>query len=157
MCGVSSTTLTGVPGQELAGQVTNRLLRVVTRCATRAEFMATFDRFVDETSVFVATHQPRPVGARLPFAIALKDGEAMLKGDGEVIESHVDASGAMRRPGMRLRLLRLDAVSRELMNELLDRKRSQRPPPVPATALAASSERRAATDRAVSATHAAAN
>src|SRR4029453_1463872 len=99
------------------------------------------DRFVDESSVFVATHQPRPVGARLPFAIALKDGEAVLKGEGEVIESHLEKAGSMRRPGMRLRLLRLDGPSKEIHQELLDRKRHAavtiaHPPPPPAAALA---------------------
>jgi hypothetical protein len=109
--------------QEAASRVTNRLLRVVTRCATRVEFLATFDRFVDETSVFVATHQPRPLGAKLPFAIALRDGEAVLRGEGEVIESQVDTAGPLRRPGMRLRLLRLDGPSQEVHRELLHRKR----------------------------------
>jgi hypothetical protein len=120
-----------VPVQEQGSPPTNRLLRVVTRCATRDEFLATFDRFVDESSVFVATHQPRPVGARLPFAIALKGGESVLKGEGEVIEAFLEAAGSLRRPGMRLRILRLDAPSREVHQVLLERKRRAAPATLP--------------------------
>jgi hypothetical protein len=113
-----------------------KLLRVITRCSTRPEFLSTFGRFVDETSIFVATHQPRPCGVTMPFAIALEDGEAMLRGEAEVVESHTEAEGVHKRPGMRLRIIRLDGASRDTHAELLARKRASAaaPPAIPADA-----------------------
>src|SRR5262249_29137800 len=70
------------------------------------------------------------------FAIALEDGEAMLRGEAEVIESHTESDGS-RRPGMRLRILHLDGASRATHAELLARKRAgTAPPPVPTDAQA---------------------
>src|SRR5215475_2171093 len=129
-----SSTLNGFPATPTATGPP-KLLRVITRCTSRPEFLATFGRFVDETSIFVATHQPRSPGAMMPFAIALEDGEAMLRGEAEVVEAHTDPDGALKRPGMRLRILSLDTASRAVHNELLSRKRSASvPPPVPADA-----------------------
>src|SRR5262244_2472605 len=117
-----SSTLNGFPVTPTA-TASSKLLRVITRCSSRPEFLATFGRFVDETSIFVATHQPRARGAIMPFAIALEDGEAMLRGEAEVVEAHSDGNGPQRRPGMRLRILSLDPSSREVHAELLARKR----------------------------------
>src|SRR5262249_13857716 len=73
-------------------------------------------------------------GAIMPFAIALEDGEAMLRGEAEVVEAHSDGNGPQRRPGMRLRILSLDPSSREVHAELLARKRVGTPPPIPSDA-----------------------
>jgi hypothetical protein len=126
-----SPTLAGFPVAPPPATAPAKLLRVITRCSSRPEFLATFGRFVDDTSIFVATHQPRPRGATMPFAIALEDGEAMLRGEAEVVEAHPEGDGPLRRPGMRLRILSLDAASRGVHSELLARKRSGSPPPIP--------------------------
>lgn len=136
---MGSPTLHGFPaiGTPTGAQPPPKLLRVITRCATRPEFLATFGRFVDETSIFVATHQPRPCGVTLPFAIALEDGETMLRGEAEVVESRTEADATHRRPGMRLRILQLDGASRATHAELLSGKRAgTAPPPIPSDASA---------------------
>ncbi len=120
------------------------MLRVATRCTSLDEFLATFSRFVDDTSVTIITSQPRAVGTRQPFAIQLKDGETVMRGECEVIEANGRVGGG--RPSMRLKLVQMDDETRALHKELLSRAKRGTllgipamgravPPPVPAAAL----------------------
>jgi hypothetical protein len=120
------------------------LLRAATRCSSLDEFLATFSRFVDDTSVTIITSQPRTVGTRQPFAIQLKDGETVMRGECEVIETNGRMGGG--RPSMRLKLVQVDDETRALHKELLSRAKRGTllgipamgravPPPVPAEAL----------------------
>jgi hypothetical protein len=102
---------------------------VVTRSETTEEFLTTFRAFVDETSMFVPTRSPRPVGTRQAFLIQLKDGTPMLRGQGEVIESFPDGPAPAKRVGMRLKILSLDRASQELHTRLMQRKRATTLPP----------------------------
>src|SRR5687768_13984637 len=105
-----------------------RVIRVVTRCASLDEFVATFSRFVDDRSLFIVTNQPRPIQAARPFVVQLKDGETMLRGQAEVIESHADKGGPGGRNGMRLRFLHMDDKSRDVHKALLEQRRREEPP-----------------------------
>ena len=58
---------------ETAREQPRRRLRVVTRCATVEEFLIAFAPLADETSVFVLTSVPRPLGVRQPFVLELRD------------------------------------------------------------------------------------
>jgi len=101
---------------------------VVTRCATAEEFFSSFRPFVDDTSVFIPTRSPRPVGTRQAFLIQLKDGQPMLRGQGEVIESFPEA-GEPKRVGMRLHILSLDTASQAMFARLMEHKRAPTLPP----------------------------
>jgi len=87
-----------------------------------------FRPFVDEQSLFVPTRSPRPVGTRQPFLIQLRDGQVMLRGQGEVIESFPEGPGS-KRVGMRMRILSLDPASQELHTRILQHKRASTLPP----------------------------
>jgi hypothetical protein len=107
-----------------------RRLRVVTRCATKEEFLIAFAPLADETSIFVLTSVPRPLGIRQPFVIELRDGAPMLRGEAEVVESVSDPAAPAR--GMRLRLLTVDEQSLGIHRELLARSGiAGLPPPMP--------------------------
>lgn len=88
-----------------------------------------FRAFVDENSLFIPTRSPRPVGTRQGFLIQLKDGQPMLRGQGEVIESYPEVPAPAKRVGMRLRIVSLDVPSQELHMRLLQHKRTQTVPP----------------------------
>ncbi|MEJ7734520.1 MAG: hypothetical protein WKG00_35645 [Polyangiaceae bacterium] len=109
--------------QPIESQAPRRRLRVVTRCADIDEFMAAFAPFTDETSLFVVTTAPRPVGPRQPFVIQLRDGTSVLSGEGDVVESLHDPDAPVR--GMRVRLLALDEDGRRMHEALLAHAASQ--------------------------------
>jgi PEGA domain len=109
-----------------------KLLRLATRCSTNEEFFATFSRFVDETSIVILTSQPRPVGTKQPILVQLSGGEAMMRGEAEVVEVRTSPRGMMR-----LKLLAVDEKTRDVHRELLLRARKlaqakSTPPPIPA-------------------------
>lgn len=112
-----------------SGGAANKRLRIVTRCGTLDEFFATFGPFADESSVFIVTNKPRPLGLRQPFVIQLREGETIMRGDVEVIASITDNSGPDRRNGMRLKLVQIDDATRELHQKLLAHARAKRAAP----------------------------
>lgn len=121
----------------------NKRLRIVTRCGALAEFFATFGPFADESSLFIVTNKPRPLGLRQPFVIQLKDGETIMRGDVEVIASITDGQGPDGRNGMRLKLLETDAATRDIHRRLLEHAKAQaanaaaaEEPPPPSVAVA---------------------
>jgi hypothetical protein len=104
-----------------------RTFRIATRASTRAEFVDSFWRLIDEDSIFLAMASPPAVGRRHPFRITLENGEPVLTGEGEIVESVTDGRGRFARNGMRVRFLRLDDDTRPMLRDLLARKASMSP------------------------------
>jgi PEGA domain len=92
-----------------------------------------FWRFVDEESMFLAMREPPVVGRQHPFRITLQNGDPMLVGEGEIVESVTDGRGSFERNGMRMRFLRIDDESRAVLRDLLARKLKGGPGPRPST------------------------
>ncbi|MBK8257269.1 MAG: PEGA domain-containing protein [Polyangiaceae bacterium] len=122
-----------------AGASPNKRLRIVTRCGSLDELVATFGPFADETSLFIVTNKPRPLGLVQPFVIQLKDGATVMRGDVEVVQSTSTGEGPGGRNGMRLKLLTADEATIDVLRRLVEfgrAKDSVAPPPadaVPAT------------------------
>src|SRR5262249_16943690 len=110
------------PDRESAsGGTGGKRLRIVTRCGTLDEFFATFAAFADERSRFIVTNKPRRLGLRQPCVVQLREGETIMRGEVEVVESITDGSGPDHRNGMRLQLLEIDDATRDLHRRLLER------------------------------------
>jgi len=104
----------------------NKRLRIVTRCGTLDEFFATFGPFADDTSLFIVTNKPRPLGLRQPFVIQLREGETIMRGDVEVVQSITDGTGPDGRNGMRLRLEQADDATRDMLHRLVESAKQKR-------------------------------
>jgi len=96
-----------------------RRLRAATKCASVDEFVSSFARFVDETSVVLSTPVPVEVGAERDFVLQLADGTAVLEGRGKVVEASATDDGASGRHWMRLGLVELTPSSRKVHRALL--------------------------------------
>nr|MBA3391910.1 hypothetical protein [Deltaproteobacteria bacterium] len=103
-----------------------KALCVATRCATTEQFVATFHRFCDEKSFFVATLNSRPVGLETPFAIQLADRTPVLRGLCVVLAAWTTPDNVYKRPGIRLGIKRLTPES-ELVFEMLQEARAAGP------------------------------
>ena len=95
-------------------------LRIVTRCGSLDEFFGTFGAFADESSLFIVTNKPRALGLKQSFVIQLANGDTIMRGDVEVIESITDGKGPDGRNGMRLKLLTVDDATRDVQRQLLE-------------------------------------
>jgi hypothetical protein len=123
---VGTPTLSGfapvTPGAEKV-----KLLRVMTRCETVPQFVATFRRFLDDEGLFIVTSQPQaPTGMRQPLLIQLKNGTPVFRGEGEVISTVTDGGGSFKLNGMRVRILAADEATQTVLAEM------RRPLPAPA-------------------------
>jgi hypothetical protein len=94
-------------------------MRVVTRCASRAEFIAMFRRFCSARSCFIPSLETRPIGVPTAFSIRLADGTPLLRGRGVVLDSWDTAENPFKRPGVHLGIHRLTTDSIALFEELL--------------------------------------
>lgn len=94
-------------------------LRIVTRCASRDQFVAMFRRFCTPTSCFIPSRDTRPVGTATAFSIRLADGSQLLKGEGVVLEAWATNDNPFKRPGVQLGIHRLSDDSAELYQQLL--------------------------------------
>ncbi|MGE3546929.1 MAG: PEGA domain-containing protein, partial [Kofleriaceae bacterium] len=107
-----STSSTPTPGQK------TRALCIATRCASVEQFIATFHRFCDETSFFVATMTTRPVGLETAFSIQLEGGSPVLRGYCVVLEAWSTPANRFGRPGVRLGVRRLTTESMPVFKQL---------------------------------------
>lgn len=94
------------------------MVRIVSKCASREDFIELFRRFWRDHTLFIATTTPKATGARLGFSITLDGGEPMIRGIGEVVASHATADNPFGRPGMQIRFDETDGPSRQLLDEL---------------------------------------
>ena len=121
-----------------------KALCVATRCADVEQFVATYHKFCDDTSFFVATHNSRPIGLETAFSIQLADSTPVLRGLCVVVEAWTTSSNPFNRPGIRLGIRRLTADSVDVFTRLVRAARdtprdeasapisAPTPPPVPA-------------------------
>ncbi|MGE0395367.1 MAG: PEGA domain-containing protein [Kofleriaceae bacterium] len=95
-----------------------KALCVATRCTTVEQFVATFHRFCDESSFFVATLATRPVGLETAFSIQLEDKTPVLRGLCVVVEAWSTPANRFGRPGVRLNVRRLTNESLPVFKQL---------------------------------------
>jgi hypothetical protein len=97
-----------------------RGLRIATRCADIDQFVATFNRFCGDRSVFVSTLAVRPVGMEAAFSLDLVDGTPALRGLAIVAHAWTSADNPFGRAGMEFDIRRLTAASEKVFRRLLD-------------------------------------
>jgi hypothetical protein len=94
-------------------------IKIVTRCTSRAQFVAMFRKFCDATSCFIPSPTTRPAGLATAFSIRLADNTALLRGHGVVLESWSTADNPFKRPGVHLGIHQLTNDSLDLFDELV--------------------------------------
>jgi len=102
-----------------------RMLRFVSRCTSVDELVETFANLIDETTLFICTKNVFDVGLRRRFAVTLRNGTPVLRGEAEVQESPARLSGPSSPIGIRLKLLKLTPDSLQLRERLLEKKREK--------------------------------
>ena len=93
------------------------------RYAAFETFIEKFAPNVTRGGLFLASRTPRPIGEEFQFEVQLAGGEVALAGDGKVTWVREFDPAAPNKPhGMGVQFLRLDAPSREVVNQMLARK-----------------------------------
>jgi len=95
---------------------------VRTRCRTLEELVSLFGRYVEGTSLFIATLGMREQGTESGFTVKLADGTIALRGRCAVLAQWTNSENPFRLPGILLDVHLLTAQSKELF----DRMRSNR-------------------------------
>ena len=95
-----------------------KALCVATRCTNVDQFVATFHRFCDDSTFFVATLATRPVGLETAFSIQLEDKTPVLRGLCSVVEAWATPANRFGRPGVRLAVKRLTNESLIVFRQL---------------------------------------
>ena len=114
-----------------------RGLRIATRCQTLDHFVATFHRFCDAQTVFIATLTPRTVGLETAFSIDLADDTPALRGVGVVLESWTSTQNPFGRPGLKLGIKRLATESEPIFDRLLFAREALAETPTPVASMIA--------------------
>ena len=88
---------------------------------TAEEFEAAYARYVDGSSIFLASRSPRPLGTKLRFELQTRGGERLILAEGEVVEV-VEVGGEegseVQVSGMKVCLSRLSRESRERVQRM---------------------------------------
>ena len=93
------------------------------RYAAFETFIEKFAPNVTRGGLFLASRTPRPIGEVFQFEVQLAGGEVALSGDGKVTWVREFDPAAPNKPhGMGVQFLRLNAPSREVVNQMLARK-----------------------------------
>lgn len=101
----------------------NAPIRIRLRYAAFDTFIEKFAPNVTRGGVFLASRTPPPVGTTFAFEIQLAGGEVALAGDGKVVwVKPYDPAAPQKAHGMGVQFLRLDAPSRDTLNQMLARK-----------------------------------
>ncbi|HTE52395.1 MAG TPA: PEGA domain-containing protein [Kofleriaceae bacterium] len=98
------------------------LLRFGTRFDSEDDLAQAFSQLIDGDILFIATRSAFTVGLRRQFSLELRDGRAVLRGEGQVIESPSRLSGPGSPIGLRFRMLRLTSDSMAFHTRLLGYK-----------------------------------
>lgn len=117
----------------MSGEAEHRtkVLRVATRCTSIDQFVEGFARYCEKRTLFIASMTTRSPGHQSPFLILLADGSQALRGTCEVVEAWPTPTGPFRRPGVRIKLLQLDAPSEAVLTRLHTYKPPASPAPKP--------------------------
>jgi hypothetical protein len=94
-----------------------RPLRITTRCGSMEDFILTFGLFAVDNTLFIGTKTARKVGQRQRCDILLVDGQPLLRGVAEIVA--VDSGAQTGCPGMRIKMLELDASSQEMHKKIV--------------------------------------
>ena len=101
----------------------SELISISTRCASLEQFVALFHRYIDpeDHALFIASRDPREVGATGPFQIKLRDGSVVVRGDAEVVRTwKTESEGCpWGRPGYCIRVTSVAAESKSVYALLL--------------------------------------
>jgi len=101
------------------------VLRFATPLDDLDAFVEAFSHLVEDRVLFIVTRHPLRVGLRCQFAVTLKGGAPVLRGEGEVQESPAKLSETSSITGIRLRILRLTPDSVPLYERLIDHRRDR--------------------------------
>lgn len=112
------------------------LVRVRLKHPDVKTFVERFAPNVTRGGVFLASREPRPVGALVRFEVSLVNGQVVLSGEGRVTwVKPYNASEPTRPHGMGVQFTQLEGDSRALLDRLLERReatgRRPSPPPPP--------------------------
>jgi hypothetical protein len=113
-------------------------LYLVSACGSAEEFVAAFRRYADRTGLFIPCASPLPAHRRGRLALTLKDGGVMIEGEGEVVQSSLRPTVLHGRPGMTVKFVEPDELSKIVIAELEKARLAMKPappsvPPRPAT------------------------
>ncbi|MBA2542873.1 MAG: hypothetical protein H0V17_24720 [Deltaproteobacteria bacterium] len=95
-------------------------IRIVTRCTSREQFVAMFNRYCSPTACFIPSTDTRPIGTATAFSVRLADGSMVLRGEGVVLDAWTHGNHRFKRPGLHLGIHRLDDKCGELFALLID-------------------------------------
>src|SRR4051794_15701734 len=95
-----------------------RALKLVSRFTTVDEFLDSVSTLVDETSLFIVSRKPFPIGKRR-FLLQLQGRETMVEGAGEILDAPAPLAGPGSPVGVRLRFLELSEGSVVMHRRLL--------------------------------------
>ncbi|NOJ90795.1 TIGR02266 family protein, partial [Myxococcus xanthus] len=95
-------------------------LRIRLPYTTEEEFIDKYGSNVARGGVFVATRAMKPEGTGLAFEFVLADGTRLLRGEGVVVKTQVDAVSG--RTGMTVRFVKLDAASKALIDRVVSKR-----------------------------------
>ncbi|HEY5925610.1 MAG TPA: hypothetical protein VIV11_28185, partial [Kofleriaceae bacterium] len=96
-----------------------RGLRIRTKCGTNDELVRWFNRFCDETSIFIPTASPRAEGIDTTFSLDLSTGEPALVGEGVVLAAWSTRDNRYGQPGMQIGVRGMTAASKRVFEQLL--------------------------------------
>jgi molecular chaperone DnaK len=91
-------------------------LRIRLPFATEAEFIERYGMHVAPGALFIATRQPKPLGTLLSFELVLAEGARLMRGEGIVHSVSEDQRAG--RAGMLVRLTRVDAKTKALIDQI---------------------------------------
>ncbi len=94
-------------------------MKIVTRCTSVEQFIATYHRFCAPSSCFIPSLDSREIGREAAFSLRLADGTPLLRGLCVVLSSWTTPVNPFGRPGMHIALVRMTPESRALYDQLL--------------------------------------
>lgn len=94
-------------------------MKIVTRCTSVEQFIATYHRFCAPSSCFIPSLDSREIGREAAFSLRLADGTPLLRGLCVVLSSWSTPVNPFGRPGMHIAIVRMTPDSRELYDRLL--------------------------------------
>jgi hypothetical protein len=104
-------------------------LYLVSACATAEQFVAAFRRYADRTGLFVPTAAPLPAGRRGQLALTLANGGVMIAGEAEILQSSAKPTVLHGRPGMTVKFVAPDELSKAAIADLEKARLALKPAP----------------------------
>jgi uncharacterized protein (TIGR02266 family) len=93
---------------------------VQIKLADLNEFLQEYSANVSEDGMFVKTEKPFFNGAVFAFRFAVADNVTVISGTAEVVWSRTKADAPDLPPGMGIRFVEMDEVSRQIIRRIVD-------------------------------------